>query len=1668
MMPFRKCIASVLATVLTLQPAIAAVHEYRVPLSQPDRSVQPASPTGATPAPAPGTGMGDVVVGDEPGTPTLEFAPAKLSFNLAKADDTLRSSLLTNTGAAPAVLAAFTSTASFSVSSDCPQSLAPGDSCLVAATRTPAAVDGSAYSLVARALGTAQTATLQLAAALPVNTGPGPSLSVDHDLVSLGEVAPGVASSASVVLSNTGGGAANLRGIVSNSEFAVSSDCPTDLAPGASCTIAATFAAVTAGTHKYTMLIRTSMDDEGLPVTFYAKVIGGTVPAPVLAFSTQAVMFSPVNVGESTTQQFTLKNNGTADAMLAPLASAPGFAITSDCPATLPVSGQCNVSATFTGTTAGSAPSYQLLAKAQGDLSTGVMLQGRVNGGTAGSGQGPGLAFNPTGLGFGSVWVGQPASLQTTLTNGGTSAAAIKSVAVDLGGGDFTQANDCGESIAAGASCTFSVTFRPATMDWRIGRVLVKFSDGSELALPVSGYGIYAGLSAGPATVQYGGVVTTGTLPARAVWLGNGGNIPLTGLAVVNNDSRLAISYGNCTNALAARQGCALSVSYTPAGEGPFSTSFQVTSSNGGSATVNVTGTVVKLTATPSRLTFPTTNAGTSAPDQSVILTNAGRADAVLDGMSVTYGVESFNQSNNCGGTLAPGASCTVTVRFTPQQDGALAGAVDVSAAGSLVLRVGLSGTGYVPKLTLTSTSLTFPETNVGKTAAPLSVIVSNATNVDATITGVSIVEDAAEFAQSNNCGASLAPNASCTVSVQWTPQSTATSMGSLAIASSLGTYGVGLRGTPTQPVAVIDNPTTTASGDPAPAPVTTPDGVTHFVISFPDTQVGMSSAVRNITFNNTGTGPLGVQGISVVAGASDFSQSNNCGTAIAPGSSCTISTLFSPSAAGARSGSIVIASDTGTYSFDLSGKGLGALVQLYAQSSSDFGNVVVGSSAQGIFTFQNAGTVAAHNVSAALTGAGFTLLANSCGTDAAPVTVAAGSSCSMTVQTAPTAAGSLNAKLVVASDAANGSQSLSLTAKAIQAVGKLSADTTTDFGSAVMGTSSSLKFTFLNSGDADATGVAASVSGAGMSLTSNTCGTTAQPGTVGIGKVCSMTVQFSPTAVGSVSGSLTVLSSARTSPDTLTLTGSGKYSSNSYQLQFNGANGSTTISDTGTGSSWYSYNGAAVTTAIYREGTGALNLNGSNQAVYGPAITFTSDFTASAWVRPTARPANVAAIIGQWRQTTGQGAWLLAHRSDGTVSFSWAPYSEMGPMLASPAALPLNQWSQVAISKSGTSFKLSINGVVVASTTNSGNAAALSVPFSIGSYYTSSGTLGAFNYFSGQIDDVRVLTGSGAGNFAFNASTLSAADTDFGVVDLGTTATQTVAVRNSGTVPATIGVVSASGDFTVKDATACKAATLAPGASCSVTVAFAPAAVGTRTGTLTLGYDAGGTTSVALSGTGRSVDPNFSKVVLLLHLDGNTVDSSPVPKTVSVAGSVSTAAAPYFGTGALSVADTNSGLVAAGQSEYAFAPGVDFTIEAFIKPTATATYKQIVGQWGSCLNAYQLSLYSGKLGWERPGYGTLTSSDSSAAVSLNAWHHVAVARQGSTISLYLDGKQVATASDSINYATGTCGMGVGKVATQNGYSFGSGSIDEVRITRQLARYTGATYTVPTQSFPNQ
>jgi YD repeat-containing protein len=130
------------------------------------------------------------------------------------------------------------------------------------------------------------------------------------------------------------------------------------------------------------------------------------------------------------------------------------------------------------------------------------------------------------------------------------------------------------------------------------------------------------------------------------------------------------------------------------------------------------------------------------------------------------------------------------------------------------------------------------------------------------------------------------------------------------------------------------------------------------------------------------------------------------------------------------------------------------------------------------------------------------------------------------------------------------------------------------------------------------------------------------------------------------------------------------------------------------------------------------------------------------------------------------------------------------------------------------------------------------------------------------------LLTGTGQG---FPIVNLSTTGLTFGVQVLGTTSvTKTVVLKNTGTTALAINSIASSGDFTVPAKTC--GSSLEPQTSCTISVGFAPTAVGTRTGSLSISDNASGSPhTVSLSGTGTAVTLSVSALNFSTQLLGTT-----------------------------------------------------------------------------------------------------------------------------------------------------------------------------------------------------
>lgn len=210
-------------------------------------------------------------------------------------------------------------------------------------------------------------------------------------------------------------------------------------------------------------------------------------------------------------------------------------------------------------------------------------------------------------------------------------------------------------------------------------------------------------------------------------------------------------------------------------------------------------------------------------------------------------------------------------------------------------------------------------------------------------------------------------------------------------------------------------------------------------------------------------------------------------------------------------------------------------------------------------------------------------------------------------------------------------------------------------------------------------------------------------------------------------------------------------------------------------------------------------------------------------------------------------------------------------------------------------------------------------------------------------------------------------------------------------------------------------------------------------------------------------------QVVLLQQMDGSIVDTKG---HAMLSNSIGWRADGKFGQ-ALKTTDYSA---TTGVTSYVYSSvassdwdlnGGDFCIELwFFADTATTgySYRQLIGvhstAWGS---EYQVYYDGGTVFATVPqAVSGTTSWSHGTAVSVGAWHHVALSRQGTTYRLALDGVAVVGPIGSPRAPAGAKSITIGALQAGWPYSL-PGAIDGVRITRYWARYTGS-FTPPTEA----
>jgi hypothetical protein len=227
-------------------------------------------------------------------------------------------------------------------------------------------------------------------------------------------------------------------------------------------------------------------------------------------------------------------------------------------------------------------------------------------------------------------------------------------------------------------------------------------------------------------------------------------------------------------------------------------------------------------------------------------------------------------------------------------------------------------------------------------------------------------------------------------------------------------------------------------------------------------------------------------------------------------------------------------------------------------------------------------------------------------------------------------------------------------------------------------------------------------------------------------------------------------------------------------------------------------------------------------------------------------------------------------------------------------------------------------------------------------------------------------------------------------------------------------------------------------------------------------------------------VDLFRSNVSLLLHGDGTNgsttiIDSSPTPKTVTAVGNAQISTAQSKFGGASIAFDGNADYLTLNTTSTDIAFGTaDFTIEMWIRATTLGAgfgnFSGIIDfRANGAGNSLAPTIYASNTNLLYYVSGS-NRIDSGSVLSAGQWYHLAVAKASGVTKLFLDGSQRGSDyTDTNNYISSASRPIIGAfsdvIPPVNIVSW-NGHIDEIRITKGIARYT-ANFTPPIAPFPD-
>src|SRR5258706_7913968 len=385
-------------------------------------------------------------------------------------------------------------------------------------------------------------------------------------------------------------------------------------------------------------------------------------------------------------------------------------------------------------------------------------------------------------------------------------------------------------------------------------------------------------------------------------------------------------------------------------------------------------------------LTFASQAVGMSSGAQFTTLTNTG--SATLTFSAAFSGDFAFAGLGTCGSSVAAGASCTISVKFTPTAAGSRTDTLTLTDnASNSPQTISLTGTGSItsvaaPSITTqptsrtvtagqtatftvaatgtspltyqwkksgsaiggaTSSSYTSPATTSSDNGAQFTVVVSNSAG-NVTSSAATLTVNAAGAAPSittqpashtvtvgQTATFTVAATGTSPLTYQWKKNGTSISG---ATSSSYTTSATTSSDNGAQFTVVVSNSAGSVTSNATTLTVNSASaglGVSPASLTFGSQTVGTASATQYITVTNRTT--TTVTFTASFTGDFGFAGTGTCGSSVAAGASCTISVKFTPTAAGTRTGTLTLTDNAPNSPQTISLTGTGSTASVVAPS---------------------------------------------------------------------------------------------------------------------------------------------------------------------------------------------------------------------------------------------------------------------------------------------------------------------------------------------------------------------------------------------------------------------------------------------------------------------------------------------------------------------------------------------------------------------------------------------------------------------------------------------------------------------------------------------------------------------------------------------------------------